>query len=144
MVGSWGNVGGQLAEMASAWHEAPNIHILGPRRDVPTLMSAADVMLVPSIHEGLGMVIVEAQAAGLPVLASDSIPRECMVVPELVEFLPLSLGAGKWAEAVAARMAKGRPPGAAANRTVRLSPFSIQNSADALVQIYSGGALRQT
>ncbi len=143
MAGSWGSVGGQLAEMAAAWDEAPNIHILGPRRDVPKLMAAADVLLAPSIQEGLGMVIVEAQAAGLPVLASDSIPKECVVVPGMVEFLPLSLGAGKWAEAVAARISDGRSPGASANHAVRLSPFSIQNSADALAEIYSGGALRQ-
>jgi glycosyltransferase EpsF len=137
MVGSWGNVGGQLAEMASAWHEAPNIHILGPRRDVPTLMSAADVMLAPSIQEGLGMVIVEAQATGLPVLASDSIPRECMVVSELVEFLPLQAGVEQWANRLLAKARQKRPDGIESNRRIAASPFSIENSAKNLLEIYA-------
>lgn len=140
MAGSWGGVGSQLAEMAAAWNEAPNIRILGPRRDVPRLMAAADVLLVPSIQEGLGMVIVEAQAAGLPVVASDSIPRECVVVSGMVEFLPLSIGVERWSDAVAARIVKGRPPTAGVNRAVHESQFSIQNSANALAEIYSGGA----
>ena len=37
------------------------------------------------------MVAVEAQAAGLPVLASTEVPRECAVVPELVRFKGLKL-----------------------------------------------------
>ncbi|MBK8778618.1 MAG: glycosyltransferase [Saprospiraceae bacterium] len=41
-------------------------------------MSAADVLLFPSLWEGLGMVAVEAQAAGLKVVAADNLPDETL------------------------------------------------------------------
>lgn len=43
---------------------------LGRRADVPDLMAAFDVLLVPSINEGMGRVILEAGAAGIPVVAA--------------------------------------------------------------------------
>lgn len=53
-----------------------NVHMLGKRFDVPDWLCAADVFIFPSIYEGLGIVAVEAQAAGLRVLATDTIPVE--------------------------------------------------------------------
>ncbi len=46
----------------------------GVRRDVPRLMRAMDVFLFPSLSEGLGLVALEAQAAGVPVIASEGVP----------------------------------------------------------------------
>lgn len=45
-------------------------HMLGLRSDVPALMAAMDVCVVPSLNEGMGRVILEAAAAGTPVVAS--------------------------------------------------------------------------
>ncbi len=44
---------------------------LGLREDVPRLMAALDVLVVPSLNEGMGRVLLEAGAAGVPVVASD-------------------------------------------------------------------------
>jgi glycosyltransferase involved in cell wall biosynthesis len=53
------------------------VKFLGLRQDVPVLMlSVFDVFVFPSLWEGLGLVAVEAQMAGLPVLASDQVPQE--------------------------------------------------------------------
>ena len=46
------------------------VRLLGARDDVPSLMSKCDIFLLPSIHEGLGMVVLEANASGLPVIGS--------------------------------------------------------------------------
>jgi glycosyltransferase involved in cell wall biosynthesis len=117
---------------------ANRIHFAGVRRDLKRLMYATDVLLFPSRGEGLGMVAVEAQAAGLPVLASTAVPRECAVVPELVRFEPLEQGAQKWATVLLAHA--GRPRDiAGANRLVARSPFAIDNSADASLRIYKEG-----
>jgi glycosyltransferase involved in cell wall biosynthesis len=43
----------------------------GSREDVPRMLSAMDVFVMPSLHEGFGTVAIEAQLCGLPVVASD-------------------------------------------------------------------------
>ena len=49
---------------------------LGRRRDVERIYQVMDVFILPSLYEGLPMVGVEAQSAGLPVVLSDTITRE--------------------------------------------------------------------
>lgn len=66
---------------------------------VERMMQAMDVFLFPSIWEGLGIVLVEAQAAGLPCVVSDIIQNEVRVT-ELVEALSLKEPLEKWAEYV--------------------------------------------
>jgi glycosyltransferase EpsF len=119
---------------------AGRILFAGVRKDVAKLMLAGRALLFPSRGEGLGMVAVEAQAAGLPVLASTAVPRECVVVPELVRFEPLEKGAEAWGQALLELCALS-PDAAAANRRVAQSPFSIDNSCRALLALYKEGVL---
>lgn len=65
-----------------------DVLLLGNRNDVPRLLQAADIFLFPSLWEGLGIVAVEAQAAGLPCICSDQVPR-LVKVTENCRFLPL-------------------------------------------------------
>lgn len=53
-----------------------NVRLLGKRTDVDRWLCAADVFLFPSVYEGLGIVAIEAEASGLRVIASDTIPSE--------------------------------------------------------------------
>jgi glycosyltransferase involved in cell wall biosynthesis len=113
----------------------------GIRKDVARLMLASDVLMFPSRGEGLGLVAVEAQAAGLPVLASDAVPRECIVVPHLVHFEQLESGEEAWAAALI-KLAEKRSDIGDANRRVAASPFAIRHSARTLFELYSAGSLR--
>ena len=68
------------------------------RSDVPQLMlNVMDIFLFPSLYEGLGLVSIEAQAAGLPCVLSDVVPEEADVVKPLVKRLSLSQPASYWA-----------------------------------------------
>lgn len=66
---------------------AQDVLFLGVRDDVPRLMQAFDIFAMPSHFEGLGMAALEAQAAGLPCILSDAVPKEAAVTDDVI-FLP--------------------------------------------------------
>lgn len=71
----------------------------GVRNDVANLMQAMDVFVFPSLYEGLGIVLIEAQSAGLPCVVSDVIPREAYLT-DLVTAEKLSSSVETWAEKI--------------------------------------------
>jgi glycosyltransferase involved in cell wall biosynthesis len=63
-----------LADMQGDLQVAPwrdRVHFLGLRTDVPEIMGASDILVHPACREGFGLVLAEALAVGLPVVASD-------------------------------------------------------------------------
>lgn len=91
----------QIVETIHAKGLEGRVHLLGVRDDVPRLMLGAfDLFLFPSLHEGFGNVLIEAQAAGLHCLMTDTLPYEAEALPALVTRLPLENGAATWAEAI--------------------------------------------
>ena len=71
-----------------------SVILLGVRNDVPELLMAMDVFVLPSLYEGLPVVCVEAQAAGLRCMLSDNITKE--VDCGLCEFIPLDYNLADW------------------------------------------------
>lgn len=67
-----------------------NVFLLGVRNDVPNLMAGADVMLMPSLHEGFPVVLVESQAIGLKAIISTNISEEVELGINLIDFKELS------------------------------------------------------
>jgi glycosyltransferase involved in cell wall biosynthesis len=124
------------------WGLTDQLRLIGVREDMPRLMRAADVLLFPSQQEGLGMVAVEAQATGLPVLASTAVPRECIVIPELYSALDLNVAVDSWAAELLRTISLTRPSAAAREAAFRVSPFSIGMSAQTLENLYGLGQKR--
>jgi glycosyltransferase involved in cell wall biosynthesis len=60
----------ELKQAAADLGLADAVHFLGSRRDVPDLLHAMDIFVLPSYSEGLSLALMEAMAAGLPVVAS--------------------------------------------------------------------------
>lgn len=60
----------RLREFASAAGIDARVHLLGHRSDIPDLLAASDVFVMPSLREALPMALLEAMFAGKPVIAS--------------------------------------------------------------------------
>jgi len=111
--------------------------LLGSRPDVPRLMlGAMDALALPSLFEGLPVVLIEAQAAGLPSVISDVVTDEGDIVKPLIRRLPLSRSASDWAQAL---LDAGRRRPVDQSRALELmeqSPFDIGVSLAELMRIY--------
>jgi glycosyltransferase involved in cell wall biosynthesis len=110
----------------------------GVRTDIPRLMKGLmDVFLFPSLYEGLGLVLVEAQAAGLPCILADVVPEEADLVPPLITRIPLTTSAADWADAVlATRNDRHLIPQSDALDIVSRSVFNIEVSVKELTAFY--------
>jgi glycosyltransferase involved in cell wall biosynthesis len=116
----------------------PYVIFAGLRSDVPQLIqSVMDVFLLPSFHEGLPVVGMEAQAAGLPLILSDVITEELDLVKPLIKRLSLSQGASEWAKAVLESPSlKSLYPQAESLTSMENSPFNIAYSVQDITKIY--------
>lgn len=98
LVGT-GELEPELRRRAQELEIADRVIFYGVSDQVEQLLWAMDVFAFPSQFEGLGIVAVEAQASGLPVVCSEHVPQEANMTP-LFHTLPLSAGAAAWAEAL--------------------------------------------
>src|SRR5207249_2667784 len=64
------------------------VRFMGVREDINRILQAFDVFIFPSLHEGLPVSLIEAQATGLPCLISDSISQEVDLGLNLIKFSP--------------------------------------------------------
>ncbi len=75
------------------------IIVLPPQEDVWKYYQMMDIFVFPSINEGLGMVLIEAQVSGLRCLVSEAIPPEAFVTSR-IESMNLSEGVSRWADRI--------------------------------------------
>jgi glycosyltransferase involved in cell wall biosynthesis len=102
------------------------------------MISVMDCFVFPSRYEGLGLVVVEAQAAGLPCLISDRVPSEAIVDASLVRVLTLGRSAAEWAEVVLSlRNCRREPHDAAAVSRVENSRFNLDHCVSTMKARYT-------
>ena len=119
----------QLRTSAEQTGIADTVRFTGARSDIPELMlGAMDVFVMPSMHEGLGLAAVEAQAAGLPAIVSENMPQEVNVGSGLLRFISLSDSPAHWADAICQHATTYVSQQAALNQ-VRGSCFDIEVNA---------------
>lgn len=76
-----------------------NVIFAGLRSDVNRVLQAMDLIIMPSFFEGLPVSLVEAQASGLPVIASDTISKDVALTPN-ISFISLNESKDSWLKSV--------------------------------------------
>lgn len=79
----------EIKELVKKLKLENSVRFIGPRNDVPVWLHVFDVYLFPSLFEGLGIVCLENQSAGLSTIASINVPTTTDLGLGLIEFLPI-------------------------------------------------------
>jgi glycosyltransferase involved in cell wall biosynthesis len=120
------------------------VRVLGWRDDAPDLMAAADAFVFPRSErrthdvgqEGLGLTVIEAQAAGLPSFLSLAIPQDAIVVPSLCRVQSVDNGPAAWADDVNRVLHEPAPNRSDAMQTVEASRFGLEQGYNDLLRQY--------
>ncbi len=111
---------------------AERVRFLGQRGDANRLYQAFDVFCLPSLYEGLGIVAVEAQAAGLPCVLSTEVPKD-VALTDQCSFLNLEEPVYVWAKALKT-VSLDRDSNAASS--AEFEKYDITDAADILTACY--------
>lgn len=89
----------QLKEIVDNSSVKNDIMFLGVKSNVNEYFMAMDVFVLPSLFEGLGIVAIESQAAGIPTLTADTLPQSTLITP-LIKHISLEEDLELWANEV--------------------------------------------
>jgi len=115
-----------------------SVRFLGRRDDVPSILAAADLMVFPSLWEGMPGAVLESLAAGTPVVASDILPHREIAeqLPGSIWLVQLEQSDKTWAERIM-QVPQPTPATRLAARSAFLAgPFSLQRAAEQLLNIW--------
>jgi len=113
------------------------IRLLPPDSNVVELMTGVfDCFLFPSLFEGLGLSVLEAQAAGLPCIISDRIPKEAIVDATLIEVVSLTSPCDQWVDQLVNVSTRDQRILGSSAREEAMERFGIQQNGIRLVSFY--------
>ncbi|NPC94241.1 glycosyltransferase family 1 protein [Bacillus sp. WMMC1349] len=127
----------QIEEKARNLGLTNEIIFLGVVEDIPALMQAFDVFVMPSLFEGLPLVLVEAQASGLPCVISDRITQETDLGLGLVSRISLEAGVERWVEEMNHASDQERPAWSKIQATLTNRGYDAKTNLTRLMNIYS-------
>ncbi|WP_066067287.1 glycosyltransferase family 1 protein [Neobacillus soli] len=129
----------KIQDLIQSYQLQDSVKLLGIRSDIPEVLSMMDIFLFPSKYEGLGNVVIEAQAAGVPCLVSDTVPTDVDLSMNLVTFKSLNDGAKAWAEEVVEIInIKERPGWDERKSHLAKFGYDVVETAKYLEKVYSG------
>lgn len=110
-----------------------NVKLLGIRKDVNELYQAFDVLVLPSLYEGLPVVGIEAQASGLSCILSDAMTRETKIL-DTSKFISLNETKENWADCIIKLLENSKREDA--RKQLRNKKFDIKVEAEKLEEKY--------
>lgn len=141
-----GNVGGDYDEMVIRKIEEYGLKeqmlLLGVRKDIDVLMRKSAAFLLPSLYEGMPLVLIEAQASGLPCVTANTFSREVDFGIETVDWLNLEDGVSAWADAIEQAVRKRRAKKEDVVQAIERGGFDSRVFAQRLCDLYEKSVKR--
>lgn len=113
-----------------------NVYLTGIRNDIPNILNNSDLFILPSIYEGLGLVLLEAQASNVPCLVSEAVQPEVDLNIGLVKQLKLSYGSKKWALEAEVLINKNKSQDINVMEAVKKKGYDLNSIMNNLVSVY--------
>ena len=121
-----------------------HLRLLGVRRDVPQLLRKCSAFVLPSIYEGMPLVMIEAQAAGLPCVSADTYSPEVDFGIGSVKWLSLDRGAAAWADELEKAVNRPRAGKAEVERAIQEKGFDSRQFAQRICRLYESATEART
>ena len=131
-----GSMRHDLEEIVKKYNLQEQVVFTGIREDVEVALHSMNIFAFPSIYEGLGLVLLEAQSAGLPCLVSEAIQPEADLGIGLVNKLNLSDGIEKWSQKILSMSKEGKLEANIIAKAFEGSDYSVEKCLNKLFQIY--------
>lgn len=132
-----GELYNEINDQIKEYDLTKEVILLGLRTDIPQLMAGADVMLMPSLHEGFPVVLVESQAVGLPAIIASTIATEVDIEVNLVDFLKLEDAIDTWIEKIEEVKLSKRLNNKERLNVMEQKGFNVKSNAVKLTSIYN-------
>lgn len=113
-----------------------NIYLLGIRDDVNNILKEIDIFILPSTYEGLGLVLLEAQASGVPCLTSMAIQPEADLHLGLLRRLNIEAGIGIWSNTVMKMLEQSKVDKMLIKRSFEFQGYRIEDIKVKLYNLY--------
>lgn len=123
----------QIKEKINQMGISGSVKMLGTRNDVNELLQAADIFLLPSKFEGLGIVLIEAQASGLRTFTSKDVVPKDVKITDLLEFISLKKNAKEWARLI---ISQGIAPHVVTKQKIIEAGYDNKSNANKLASMY--------
>lgn len=130
------NVRTATEEKAKKLGLSDRVIFTGVRGDVPIVMGMMEVFVFPSIYEGLGIVLLEAQASGLNCVVSENIQPEADLGIDMVHWVNLSDGAEAWADKVHLKINSKVTDKGYIKESIENSSFNLEKVVSEFYRIY--------
>ena len=124
-----------IKQKANQYGLKDSVLFLGRRSDMQNLYQAMDCFVLPSLWEGLPVVLLEAQASGLPIFASDTITTEVKCTNN-IRFISLDKGSKEWSSIIENAMDSAERNDTKVLQQMKEHGFSILEEAEKLRTIY--------
>ena len=126
----------EIKELVKKLEIEKNVIFTGVIGNISDYLSAFDVMLLPSLYEGLPLVVIEWQISGLPCIVSDTVTKECAIT-SLVKFKSIKEKPESWAADIEGLVLQDRKKNTnTILNEIKMAGYDIESGAKRLRELY--------